>query len=1598
MSTSARPTRIKLLCNWATPQELCNEWDRMSQGERRWNDIEVTWEDVDVDLYVIVNHPRPGDHYVPERTIIFQMEPWCPEPYQTWGVRNWGEWSQPDAARFLQVRAHRRYLNNAFWQLRATYSELRTQPIHKTKVLSTICSGKYFDPGHRKRVDFLRYLDSKNDDVVRVELYAYENPLGFRSWVGPHPPGVKDAALMPYRYFFSAENNREHNFITEKLWEPLLAESLCFYWGAPNAAEHVDSRAFIALDLDDFEQSFQTMKAAIAGGEWEKRVAIIRQQKQRVLEHFQFFPTLERILNDDFRLPLHFDADTLRYHKYFGDALGQTLRRVCFIHSFTRKRDATILAELLSSIAGSDLLDTLDRIYVINVGDDAVIDMTAGGFGSRLRLIEYSRDASRHEAPTLELIRTFALFHPDAAILYLHTKGASYENRHAHVDDWRRLLVHFLVEHHRRAFDLLASNDAVGCNLLDRPRRHFSGNFWWANARYLNTLPPPGNADRHDAEWWLLGANPARAASLHDSGTDHYRAPYPRLRYSQDASPPTGAHLCLCMIVKDEAHVVTETLVTIAPHIDYWVIVDTGSSDATMDVIRAFFAALNIPGELHQRPWYGFDVNRSEALALARGKADYLWMIDADDLVVGAPDLSNLTLDSYNLRYGADFRYWRKQIFRGTQAWRYEGAIHEYPVCADSGATEGRLEGIYHIESRRLGSRSLVADKYQRDVRILLAALERNPEDARAVFYLAQSYRDAGDPRLALENYERRAAMGGWNEELFYALLQCGALREQLGEPWEKALSAYLRCWECRPSRAEPLYHIARRCRIDGQYNLGYLFAGRATAIPFPEHDNLFVATDVYEWKAADELAICAYYLGRHRESFDLCTRLLDVRAIPEPDHERIIANRDFAAPHISDETLRYPEETIARLVAAMAAPSREPAQVTLTITSCRRPELFEKTVNSFLNCCADLERIDRWICIDDGTDAATLERLVQRYPFFEFICKTRANKGHARSMNILLETIATPYWLHLEDDWHFIVRDRYVEKMLAVLSEDSALGQVLFNRNYGETLECRAIPGGVVRWTADGRIRYRLHEHHLPGTVEYESFFRTLPPATKANVWWPHYSLRPSLIRMSAIRETGRYDPECGNFELDFAQRFAQAGRRSAFLDAIHCLHLGKLTWETGGAGQANAYALNDEVQFSAAPRSPGERPFRVKLLPGWTTPAALCAQWQRMGTVGGRWRDIEITADDHDIDYWAIINHPANAPATFDKSRTIVVHMEPSRAVRSWGQWATPDPREFLQVRNHERYRNVAEWHLGLSYSELIAQRIEKSLPLSCVTSGKIQDPGQTLRIAFLKHVEAAGMAIDIWGADNIHHFDNYRGALPPFEKDRGILPYACTIAVENCAEVNYFTEKIVDAILGECLCFYWGCPNLDEYIDPAAYIRLPLDDFELSLHIIEAALGSDERTRRLPAILREKRRILDEYQIFPTLARVVHGHRFVESLRVTVLNLDRRGDRLDAFRRHLDAAAGPAFGVRCERVAAVDGTTLELTASIRHLFRDNDFAFRRGIVGCALSHIGIWRETVARARGAALIFEDDAQPCSGFYGQLVELCGELAEHHPD
>ena len=363
--------------------------------------------------------------------------------------------------------------------------------------------------------------------------------------------------------------------------------------------------------------------------------------------------------------------------------------------------------------------------------------------------------------------------------------------------------------------------------------------------------------------------------------------------------------LGLCMIVKDEEHCIERCLESIYKYIEYWVICDTGSTDKTKEVIQKFFDKKKIPGEIVDMPWEGFGVSRTKALECARGKMEYAWMIDADDSVAGRPNIpKNMDADGYTLRIKrGDFTWWRNHIFRLDADWCYEGILHEYAACKKNPFYAKKLEGKYHIEARTEGGRNIgitSTEKYLKDAEVLLDALlnenspHYEPDNVRYVFYLAQSYFDAGEHALSKEWYLKRAQMGGWEEEVFYSMYRVGICSCILESPWQECHEAFLQAWAYRPIRAEPLWQLSRLYRQNGNPRLAYLYAKAGLDTPFPENDILFISHDLWDWTLLDEVAATAYYLQRFDEGLAITEKLLRNKNVPKENIERIQQNRQF--------------------------------------------------------------------------------------------------------------------------------------------------------------------------------------------------------------------------------------------------------------------------------------------------------------------------------------------------------------------------------------------------------------------------------------------------------------------------------------------------------------------------------------------------------------------------------------------------------------------------------------------------------------------------------------------------------------------------------
>lgn len=347
------------------------------------------------------------------------------------------------------------------------------------------------------------------------------------------------------------------------------------------------------------------------------------------------------------------------------------------------------------------------------------------------------------------------------------------------------------------------------------------------------------------------------------------------------------------MIVKDEAGIIERCLAAATPWIDAYAVHDTGSSDTTSEIVTSYFERHGIPGVVTHGHFEDFAQARNESLASARAVAaahgvDYLLLCDADmELVVEDPAFrDSLTADAYLLGQRASgLHYANVRLLRVDAPTRYVGVTHEY-VDVGAGARPA-LDGAWFRDHAEGSSR---ASKFDRDLALLDRGLVAEPDNARYVFYRAQTLRDLGRDTEAVAVYEHRASLGGWEEEVWYSMLQVAMLRERLSFSDDDVVASYLAAFERRPGRAETLVELSRHLRERRRHELAHVFASTAVQLP-PTDDLLFVTPDCYGWRARDELSVASYWVGRYDESAALAETVLADPELPATQRPRVEQN-----------------------------------------------------------------------------------------------------------------------------------------------------------------------------------------------------------------------------------------------------------------------------------------------------------------------------------------------------------------------------------------------------------------------------------------------------------------------------------------------------------------------------------------------------------------------------------------------------------------------------------------------------------------------------------------------------------------------------------
>ena len=276
-----------------------------------------------------------------------------------------------------------------------------------------------------------------------------------------------------------------------------------------------------------------------------------------------------------------------------------------------------------------------------------------------------------------------------------------------------------------------------------------------------------------------------------------------------------------------------------------------------------------------------------------------------------------------------------------------------------------------------------------------------------------------------------------------------------------------------------------------------------------------------------------------------------------------------------------------------------------------------------------------------------------------------------------------------------------------------------------------------------------------------------------------------------------------------------------------------------------------------------------KVKVTGFWADDLTLLSNLTHYGFGQPVWKDMELVTGE-DYDRLVILTEPHADCKDYNPAKAITLLTEPPSSPHRVAHPSAATIPMYLPLPFWKEFTDK-DWTL------LRAPEVPKSEWISCVTSDLRQLEGHQARLQLVSVLDRAiEEGLDVWGRQYHRGFfpgiGSYRGTLK--NKYDALWAYRYHFACENSLLDDYFTEKIVDPILAECLCFYDGCLNLEAYIDERAFIRIDVFDPVSSVRTIVESMEAGEWEKRIGYIRTQKARLLRELNPLNIIWLSVHG----------------------------------------------------------------------------------------------------------------------------
>jgi hypothetical protein len=301
----------------------------------------------------------------------------------------------------------------------------------------------------------------------------------------------------------------------------------------------------------------------------------------------------------------------------------------------------------------------------------------------------------------------------------------------------------------------------------------------------------------------------------------------------------------LCIMVKNGGPQFEQMLLDNIEQFDRWTILDTGSTDDTINIINRVLVGKK-KGELYQEPFINFRDSRNRLLDLAGTDCKFLTTLDDTYVLNGnlRKFLNEVRGDQYSNSFSIiinsdDSSYGSNRIIKSDEDLRYIYKIHE--VITDKNNINVMIPSeICNITDRRFDyMEARTIERKQLDLKLLFEELEEDPNNARTYYYLAQTYNLLGDYQKAFFYFNKRYNFinSGFLQERVDAAFEAARLANfKLNKPWDECFQLYQRAYKIDESRPESLYFMGIHYYLENNYKEAYTYFKKGFEVGFPLH------------------------------------------------------------------------------------------------------------------------------------------------------------------------------------------------------------------------------------------------------------------------------------------------------------------------------------------------------------------------------------------------------------------------------------------------------------------------------------------------------------------------------------------------------------------------------------------------------------------------------------------------------------------------------------------------------------------------------------------------------------------------------------------